>query len=95
MTAPLGEASASGLSIHYGMMVKVWSGVAASELSRLAWRMRGSRESWVEGVQEILQVGRKQDRKVSGCWHSGRQVAEAPFHTFSLCCLSSMAGLGM
>lgn len=44
VTAPLGEASASVLSHHCGVMVRGVGSAAARELSGLAWRMRGSRE---------------------------------------------------
>lgn len=93
MTALLGEALGSGLSLHCGVVIRGMGGDAMRELSSLAWRVRGSRER--RESSGASGSGRKQGRKVPGCWHSGRQAAEAPFHTFSLCCSSSMAGLRM
>lgn len=56
MTAPLGEASASVLSLHCGAVVRGVGSAAARALSGLAWRMRGGRERQEEGVPETLEV---------------------------------------
>lgn len=37
--------------------------------------------------------GRQKERRSEELEAVGRQVAEDPFHTFSFCCPSSMAGL--
>lgn len=63
---------------------------AKRELSGLARRVRADRE------RESGDSGGGQKEKQEGprlLAAVGRQAAEAPFHTFSFCCPSSMAGL--
>lgn len=51
-------------------------------------------ERWQrEGVREPLEASRKRQEGPRPLAAVSRRVAEAPFHTFSFCCLSSMAGL--